>query len=63
MQHVASFVHYTERDDVTNLSTSMSYLETHYNTNIKGANLLMIPAALPANAGMEDPSLEGSLFY
>ena len=46
LQHVVSFVHYTEADDIDENSTSMdwifSYLRGHYNIEAKGSNLLKI---------------------
>ena len=46
IQHVASFVHYTETDDIDQLSKSMewifTYLRQHYNIEAKGSNLLKI---------------------
>ena len=58
IQHIASFVHYTEQDDIVQYSTSVNwvwkYLEDHYNIAPKGANFLRITkhhyksGALPA---------------
>ena len=46
IQHIASFVHYTEQDDIVQNSTSVRwiwmYLEDHYNIAPKGANFLRI---------------------
>lgn len=46
IQHIASFVHYTEQDDIVQNSTSVrwiwTYLEDHYNIAPKGANFLRI---------------------
>ena len=46
LQHVASFVFYTEADDINESSTSLewifSYLREHYNIQPKGANFLRI---------------------
>ena len=46
IQHVVSFCHYTEQDDIDKNSTSMewifSYLERHYNIEARGANFLNI---------------------
>ena len=46
IQHVVSFVHYTEADDIDQSSTSMEwifkYLRQHYNIEAKGANFLKI---------------------
>ena len=46
IQHIASFVHYTEQDDIVQNSTSVkwiwTYLENHYNIAPKGANFLRI---------------------
>jgi hypothetical protein len=46
IQHVASFVFYTEQDDIDQNSTSLtwifSYLERHYNIEARGANFLNI---------------------
>ena len=46
IQHVSSFVHYTETDDIDQLSKSMewifTYLRQHYNIEAKGSNLLKI---------------------
>ena len=46
LQHVSSFVHYTESDDIQQLSKSMewifNYLRQHYNIEVKGSNLLKI---------------------
>ena len=44
LQHVQSFVHYTEQNDIYLHSTSIewvfSYLQKHYNIDAKGSNLL-----------------------
>ena len=46
IQHIASFVHYTEQDDIDQNSVSLewiwTYLEQHYNIATKGANFLKI---------------------
>ena len=46
IQHIASFVYYTEQDDIDQDSTSVAkiweYLELHYNIATKGANFLKI---------------------
>jgi hypothetical protein len=46
IQHIASFVHYTEQDDIVQNSNSVRwiwmYLEDHYNIAPKGANFLRI---------------------
>ena len=46
IQHVASFVFYTEADDINESSTSLdwvfNYLKEHYNIQAKGANFLKI---------------------
>ena len=46
IQHVASFVFYTEADDINESSTSLewifSHLREHYNIQAKGANFLRI---------------------
>jgi len=46
LQHISSFVHYTESDDIDQLSKSVegifSYLRQHYNIEAKGSNLLKI---------------------
>ena len=46
LQHVSSFVYYTETDDIDQLSKSMewifTYLRQHYNIEAKGSNLLKI---------------------
>jgi hypothetical protein len=46
IQHVASFVFYTEQDDIDQNSTSLewifSYLQRHYNIEARGANFLNI---------------------
>ena len=46
LQHIQSFVYYSEADDVHNHSTSMewilSYLRSHYNIAAKGSNLLKL---------------------
>ena len=46
LQHVVSFVHYTEADDIDQSSTSFewifSYLREHYDIAAKGSNFLKI---------------------
>ena len=46
IQHIVSFVHYTEADDIDQSSTSLmwifDYLRQHYNITPKGANFLKI---------------------
>ena len=46
IQHIVSFVFYTEADDIDQSSTSLdwifSYLKQHYNIQAKGANFLKI---------------------
>ena len=46
LQHITSFVHYTESDDIDQISKSMdwifTYLRQHYNIEAKGSNLLKI---------------------
>ena len=46
IQHVASFVFYTEADDINESSTSLdwifNYLKEHYNIQARGANFLKI---------------------
>ena len=46
IQHIVSFVHYTEADDIDQLSTGvawiLTYLQQHYNIQTKGANFLKI---------------------
>ena len=46
LQHIVSFVHYTEADDIDQASTSVEwifkYLKQHYNIEAKGSNFLKI---------------------
>ena len=46
IQHIVTFVHYTEADDIDGSSTSLdwifSHLQQHYNIQPKGANFLKI---------------------
>ena len=46
LQHIVSFVHYTEADDIDQSSTSLewilTYLRQHYNIEARGANFLKI---------------------
>ena len=46
IQHIVSFVHYTEQDDIDQNSVSVewifTYLRKHYNIEAKGANFLKI---------------------
>lgn len=46
LQHIVSFVHYTEADDIDQSSTSVEwifkYLKQHYNIEAKGSNFLKI---------------------
>ena len=46
IQHIVSFVHYTEADDIDQESTSLewifSHLKQHYGIQVKGANFLKI---------------------
>jgi hypothetical protein len=46
LHHITSFVHYTEADDIDQISKSMdwilTYLRQHYNIEAKGSNLLKI---------------------
>ena len=46
LQHIVSFVHYTEADDIDQSSTSLEwilqYLRQHYNIEARGANFLKI---------------------
>ena len=46
LQHISSFVYYTEADDIDQISKSLegifSYLRQHYNIEAKGSNLLKI---------------------
>ena len=44
LQHIVSFVHYTEADDIDQSSTSLewilTYLRQHYNIEARGANYI-----------------------
>ena len=46
LQHIVTFVHYTEADDIDQHSTSVewifNYLQNHYNIQAKGSNFLKI---------------------
>ena len=53
LNHISSFCHYTEQDDVVNESTSLqwiwSYLESHYDIQTKGCHFLKIADLTPTD--------------